>query len=112
MGDDGGGGVIDLAAIKARCEAATPGPWAVAGKDEDDHTPWVIALDGDAEPWWVAAWVAAFAMDITPTDGVNNAEFVAHARTDVPALVAEVERLRRVVGHEVADDHIYREGDL
>lgn len=82
---------LDLEAIKKRAEAATPGPWDVADKyDKEQSWPWVIAFDGDAEPWWVAEC----AIDITPTDGVDNAQFIAHARSDVPALVAEVEKLR------------------
>ena len=83
-----------LDAIKARCEAATPGPWAVAGKGvgaaDDDRRPWIIAPDGEADPWWVAM----FETEVPNSDfGLENAEFAAHARTDVPALVAEVERL-------------------
>lgn len=70
----------ELAAIKARAEAATPGPWELASassgySNESD----VISQD----------------LGVVAHDVLNNtAVFIAHARTDVPALVAEVERLR------------------
>ena len=83
MGDDGRPGVIDLDAIKARCEATTPGPWEVNGSPHDRH----IATVGRHY--------------ITKPDRAGRsahndeiAAFIAHARTDVPALAAEVERLR------------------
>lgn len=50
----------DLAAIRARLEAATPGPWTAKSFDPDD-------------------------------------QFIAHAPSDIAALLAEVERLRRLV---------------
>lgn len=50
----------DLAAIRARLEAATPGPWTAKSFDPDD-------------------------------------QFIAHAPGDIAALLAEVERLHRLV---------------
>lgn len=80
---------LDLDAIQARCEAATPGPWQLDG-------PW----------WWndrkcsgmVSAGGARDAVVISP-HGQNDANerFIAAARTDVPALVVLVERLRRLM---------------
>lgn len=66
---------LDLTAIKARAEAATEGPWHIIGGNE---------------------YVTGIGVGIGPDDGVTqaDAEFIANARTDVPALVAEVERLR------------------
>ena len=73
-----------LAEIRARAEAATVGPWwttrnlrpatIFSGEGSDDNN--VVA--GDAEP--------------------ADATFIAAARTDVPELVAEVERLQARVG--------------
>lgn len=62
-----------LAEIKAREQAATPGPWKVG----------ISALITDANGH------ALFFGE----DAKGNADFIAHARTDIPALVAEVERL-------------------
>ena len=82
---------LDLNAIKARANAATEGPWGV--KDArvfgDDGRTQVCTLSG------TRAWLP-------------DAEFIAHARTDVPALVAEVERLRGVVDRVRENTHVVR----
>lgn len=81
---------LDLDAIRARAEAATEGPWAVAPEDFGPHT------EGD----FPVVDRRADYIGHSPDDGVRagfdlpDAEFIAHARTDVPALVEEVERLR------------------
>lgn len=68
---------LDLDAIAARADTATPGPWTWlegeirGGYDTGIQRPWVADSDDD-----------------------SDGEFIAHARTDVPALLAEVRRLR------------------
>jgi hypothetical protein len=77
---------VDTKPILARAEAATPGPW-IPGLDEgvvfkrisDRHYATIIS-PGDAPD------------DHQPRS--SDVEFIAHAREDVPALVAEVERLQ------------------
>jgi hypothetical protein len=66
---------LDLIAISARAAAAAPGPWvAVAG------TRRVSKENGDR-----------VAVVLDPVDdGRADAEFIAAARTDVPAMVARV----------------------
>ena len=64
-----------LARIRAQADAATEGPWE-ASMDRVEHT-------GDSE--------YAVAYDVAREEDV---EFIAHARTDVPALV---EALRAVL---------------
>lgn len=66
-----------LAEIKARADAATKGPWKVA---EQDLECWI------AGPTVVQNQEGAFARP--------NAAFIAHAREDIPDLLAEVERLK------------------
>jgi hypothetical protein len=62
--------MLDLEAIRLRCEAATPGPWrAVAGYVYRGDTSFRASMAADAQ-------------------------FAAAARTDIPALITEVERLR------------------
>lgn len=93
----------DLKAIKARCEAATPGPWkAIGGKVVDGNrqskytslysafvSPVTVAPIGE-QPLSRAGYNRDKTLDeILP----NDAEFIAHSRADVPALIAEVERL-------------------
>lgn len=78
-----------LEEIKAREKAATQGPWfynisetAIDSKEKSIVTP---EIDGQEFP----------VISMTYED----ADFIAHARTDIPALVAEVERLQK----ELAD---------
>src|SRR3990167_8963450 len=75
----------DLAAIRARCEAATPGPWrasengrgvpSVVGKI-------IVALYGLHDGNGIFSKAAA------------NITFIAHARTDLPLLLARLEEMR------------------
>lgn len=76
---------LDIAPIRARAEKAEPGPW-------------VIAQDGD-----ITAPNAGYGLvcnDARPRDAV----FISSARTDVPALCDEIERLRAKakVGNEMS----------
>jgi hypothetical protein len=83
---------LDLQAIRKRAEAADTGPWFC--EDGNIYTKTEIA---PGCPGMIAEFVYR-----------DEAEFIAHARQDVPALIAEVERLReqqaRLVGElEKAD---------
>ena len=85
-----------LAEIRARVQGATPGPWeAVAGAFGDpangpDHMR--VLREGWTEAYDAEHTVARLEYDAR---GGSDAEFIAHAREDVPALLAEVERLKR-----------------
>jgi hypothetical protein len=70
----------ELAAIKTRADAATPGPWVT---DLEGN----VYADGPAHP--VTAVRGRFTEHL-----MQDARFIARAREDVPALLAEVERLR------------------
>jgi hypothetical protein len=81
----------EIEAIKRRCGAATPGPWKVEEQKERDprtdtwhHLYWIVRPHDSYDP------------DIT-CERKQDADFFSHARTDVPALVAEVEKLRALV---------------
>lgn len=76
---------VDLEPIKARCEAATPGPWF---------------CDGDMDSVWSDAHPHGHV--VTDPEG-QDGPFIAHARTDVPALVAEVELLRAALWRSPED---------
>ena len=94
----------ELDAIEARCRAATEGPWNVTPYDAEyasGNIERMWDIDGsypeDDKPWQrsvARVWGdnAVWLRD-RESDG-GNAAFIAHARTDVPALVAEVRRLR------------------
>jgi len=105
-GGDGDSAADQLAAIEARAQAASPGPWdygtgyssdgerqSVTKADKADFL--VLSLNGEDAPLWLIDNA-----DVIPAvtgDGPNakaNAEFIAHARTDVPALLALVREQR------------------
>ena len=72
---------LELDAIQARCEAATPGTWGVCGSDvyrthKSGHLDSVLFLTISGS-----------------YKATENANFVGHARQDIPALLAEVARL-------------------
>ena len=82
---------LDLDPIKQRAEAATEGPWGarelpqmVRGANATLHS-----AHGTGEVWSVE-----FSPEIGSTVSISDAEFIAAARTDIPALLDEVERLR------------------
>jgi hypothetical protein len=78
-----------LNAIKARVEAATPGPWHTSKYQ-------VLALNERGE---CVGAVTAYDADDELLDG-ENYTFIAHARTDIPMLLAEVERLQKALDQE------------
>jgi len=108
----------ELDAIRARVEAATKGPWEIhryqEGHDLVQADTYVCSSTG-VEPWWPefrynhghtgVVWVLQSRM-YRPADGYapwsqRDREFVAHARTDIPKLLDEVERLRVKAGETV-----------
>lgn len=100
---------LDTAEIEARLAAATEGPWAAdldifdceeceieacvsnmgttilftSGTDQNTR-----GSDSERE----AAWIAA-----DKSQELKDAAFIAHARTDIPALLAEIDRLSALV---------------
>jgi hypothetical protein len=80
--------MIDLDEIEARANAATPGPW------EGKRNGGVYA--GDMEPVFETGCGCCSDPDLTD----ENSAFIASARTDVPALIAEVRRLRKLLEGE------------
>src|SRR5262245_29101693 len=77
---------LDVKAIKARERAASKGPWSRGRQANLEHVVFKDStVDGLAENV-----VAEFANSNRESD----AEFTAHARTDIQDLIAEVEHLR------------------
>lgn len=81
-----------IEAIRAREQAATRGPWIV-DHDFDDCSP-----DGtpDQWPYRICTRTLETIVDFTGGSEVSeeNAQFMAHAREDIPKLLAEIDRLR------------------
>jgi DNA-binding transcriptional MerR regulator len=76
-----------LDAIRARVDAATPGPW----EPSSDTLTWIHV---EAHGLTVAECRTYLNRQHTDEQNDANAAFIASAREDVPALLAEVERLR------------------
>ncbi|WP_342441267.1 hypothetical protein MHB65_18095 [Lysinibacillus sp. FSL K6-0075] len=79
-----------LNAIKERVAKATLGPWKVRNDNEGtEYFPfWVVSKLGlDSGEWFAELHVG----------DISDAQFIANAREDVPALIAEVERLREAL---------------
>lgn len=75
----------EIAALRKLADAATPGPWAV-----EDERGEVVTRHWQGETPVVCGPPRARGWDLDPED----AAFIAAARTAVPALLDEVERLR------------------
>jgi hypothetical protein len=86
---------LDLPAIKARCEAATEGPWREGTRNVwFDAVPLCIARTDRS---WLDDGVEHYRGPDTPQRMQADAAFIAHARTDIPALVARIEELETIV---------------
>ena len=87
---------IDLEAIKARAKAASEGPWV-----------WEVHSTTDGDEWAVFDLADRVLASCSRGWG-PDAKFIAAARSGVPALVAEIERLTG----EPTEDEIDRAGDV
>ncbi|WP_198345208.1 hypothetical protein [Burkholderia ubonensis] len=75
--------------IEARCKAATPGPWVsyVEGRDHESGSNFIMTgPEGDRSD------------DIELSGAtIADQDFIAHARQDIPLLVAEIRRLKELL---------------
>lgn len=78
--------------IEAREKLATTGPWYVEYSDDPEEPGCVFGIHSPAED----AQIVKTDTGVYPPD-FADAEFIAHAREDVPRLVAEVRRLRALL---------------
>jgi hypothetical protein len=94
----------ELQAIKARAEAATPGPWKV---ETGSYTgwDWLIGSSGfDGKNYSVHLTTDSIHASQLYGDASTDAAFIAAAREAVPELVAEIERLRAAL-EEINNQH-------
>ena len=100
---------IDLEAIKAREKAATEGPWrhspsyAPPLKGDGSDVLWGYSISGSNEHGGSILPMLGSVHNF-PDHMEANAEFIAHARQDIPALIAEVERLTAACANIAAND--------
>jgi hypothetical protein len=97
----------ELAAIKERLAAATPGPWDAVW---EVCYGWEVRAAAAERPGYESGSLAAvWKRDRGDSDllAQPDAEFIAHAREDVPALVAEIERLQHMLDWELEADELW-----
>ena len=88
--------------LKKLCDAATEGPWFTHTRE----------ASGEAEIWSVEHpkgyddLIAGSFKSKAHAQGIDNAIFIAAARTALPELIAEVERLREAM----LDAYVKRDG--
>ena len=95
-----------LAEMRERCEKATKGPWGavkynpnIIAPEAEVDKPIGYAIDQRRDSefcQYVASTHGAdseFEHRLTRLKALENADFIAHSRTDIPALLDEVERL-------------------
>lgn len=79
----------ELAKIESRCESARSGPWRsfVEGRDHTSGCSFIKVGEGE---------IRSDDIELTGAT-VADQDFIASARQDVPALVSEVRRLRKLL---------------
>lgn len=77
---------VDTEAIAARAEAATPGPWEFNGGDYEARTQLFATFDSDADEYDADILSAEECAELLISP--DNADFIAHAREDIPTLLA------------------------
>jgi hypothetical protein len=118
------------AAIRAREAAATPGPWEAYPHDHPASGCRCLSCSDPVVGWTIETPASAFCDDLVarrsnagelndfrrplascgegPLLRYEDAEFAAHAREAVPALLAEVDRLRAERAEAAQLSHQYR----
>lgn len=76
--------------IEARANAATPGPWR-NDRPPEHHYAEVWGARGPGYGTIVCAYPSR------PIEAEANKDFIAHARTDIPALIASLRAERKLV---------------
>ena len=75
----------ELDVIQERVRLAAPGPWCsfVEGRDHESGSSFIQTPDSDIELFGAS---------------VADQDFIAHARDDIPRLLAEIRRFRNFPG--------------
>jgi hypothetical protein len=84
----------ELDAIDARVERALPGPWWASWEGRDHTSGDSFIGTGQRDQRGPDMYVST---DNGPA-GVDDLDFIAAARQDIPRLTAEIRRLRRLLG--------------
>jgi hypothetical protein len=85
--------IEDLQLIKNRYEATSVAPWVsfIEGRDHESGSSFVMT----GIPVGEDIWQSKRGEDLEISGATNaDLDFIAHARQDIPALIAEIERLK------------------
>lgn len=102
--------MIDLTSIEERAKAATPGPWFVDPDPREgmEYNTHICACD-DLRICFMAN---GGGNEARQAECAANAELIAAAREDIPALMAEIRRLRAQAGWRTIDIPSVKVGSL
>src|SRR5687767_8115675 len=90
---------LDLDEIEARSSIATKGPWEfIPPGSLVGHSLRAVVKTN----WELIDWICQFQLSNRP-NWYNDGVFIAHARADVPALIAEGRKLRRENGQLIGE---------
>lgn len=75
-----------LETVRRRCELATKGPWisSIEGRDHTSGDSVIITGDREKDIYLIGA-------------SVEDQDFIARARQDIPMLLEEIERLQGLI---------------
>lgn len=83
----------EIKEIEDRCKLTTPGPWKslVEGREIESGDSFIMTGISEGEDIWIDKRGA----DIYLTGATTaDQDFIAHARQDIPKLIAEIKRLK------------------
>ena len=103
---------LNLDEIEKRYEKATPGEWGWSQQACYHTSPGIAIYSGtlSGKKSIRIASIRQQANTVLPKEQREaNADFIAHARADIPALVAEVKRLRSGLDTEKAERVYYQD---
>jgi hypothetical protein len=94
----------DIAEIEERLKAATPDGWEAVLPDDPRGQPvpyyrgLICCVSHEAKPSGMLAVVTERGRTVPKSEWEANAQLIAHAPTDIAALLDEVKRLRKMMG--------------
>jgi hypothetical protein len=103
----------DLQIIKDRCNATTVAPWvaSIEGLDHESGSSFIMTGIPKGED----IWQAKRGEDLEISGATNaDLDFIANARQDIPALIAEIERLQnKTAQHKIiaTDNNTWKKED-
>jgi hypothetical protein len=88
----------ERAAARARCEAATEGPWEQTHSVSREGPGCLVHHQAKTgAPWTICQWTVCQCINTPKNNAVRDATFVAHARADLPAALDEIDRLEALL---------------